>query len=431
MPRAPSSTFPSPNVSYTILLAFGWSEIKAPISVLSLDCSSTIIRLLQARSAIAATGSLLVILVITPTFDQLRPLGAFPPPPPPPSSSTFRMSTATVTESVTITKDNVRMRLDGRDPKFGDFRDDLARDGFAVVKGAIPRERALKYADEMHSWLEGFNLGYDRNDPSTVHKDRLPLINEKGMCMHYSVAHEKFVWDVRSEPGVVEAFEKVYNNKDLIVSFDAVNFGFPNRTDLPPNKPWPHQDQDPDKPDFRCLQGLVNLLPNGPNDGGLIVCRGAHLLSDEFHSDPVIRAEERIPAWTPEWYGFTETGMKWLADHNCEWVKVCAEPGDILLWDSRTPHYNLSPKGQTPRFCIYTCYMPVADASQEDLVRKKESFENRLGTTHWPNANHTGSNVATRDGKECPYNRFKPVMEPVLNERAFRLTGIPYLRSQA
>lgn len=47
------------------------------------------------------------------------------------------------------------------------------------------------------------------------------------MCMHYGVAHEKFVWDVRSEPGVVSAFEKVYNDKDLIVSFDAINFGFP------------------------------------------------------------------------------------------------------------------------------------------------------------------------------------------------------------
>lgn len=47
------------------------------------------------------------------------------------------------------------MRLDGNDPVFGDFRDDLARDGYAVVKGAIPKERALKYADEMYSWLEG------------------------------------------------------------------------------------------------------------------------------------------------------------------------------------------------------------------------------------------------------------------------------------
>lgn len=64
------------------------------------------------------------------------------------------MST-TVTESVTIPQVNVRMHLDGKDPTFGDFRDDLARDGFAVVKGAVPKERALKYADEMYTWLEG------------------------------------------------------------------------------------------------------------------------------------------------------------------------------------------------------------------------------------------------------------------------------------
>ena len=71
------------------------------------------------------------------------------------------------------------------------------------------------------------NLGFDRNDLSTVHKDKLPFITEKGMCLHYAVTHEDFAWNVRSEPGVVEAFEKVYDDSDLIVSFDAVNFGFP------------------------------------------------------------------------------------------------------------------------------------------------------------------------------------------------------------
>jgi hypothetical protein len=48
-----------------------------------------------------------------------------------------------------------RMRVDGTDRPFGDFRDDLTRDGFAIVKGAIPKEKAMKYADEMFSWLEG------------------------------------------------------------------------------------------------------------------------------------------------------------------------------------------------------------------------------------------------------------------------------------
>ncbi|KAI9661855.1 MAG: hypothetical protein M1821_009094 [Bathelium mastoideum] len=302
---------------------------------------------------------------------------------------------------------------------------DLQRDGYAVVKGAVPEDHAANYVDRMHKWLEDFNLGYKRGDRSTVHRDHLPTINEKGMCLDYAVAHEDFVWEVRAEPGVVGTFERVFDTQDLIVSFDAINFGFPNRTDIAPNKPWPHQDQDPTKPGFRCLQGLVNLNSNGPKDGGLIVCKGGHELSEQFHQE--MAWEEKIPAWNPEWYGFTELGMKWLADHGCEWVKVCAGPGDLLLWDSRTPHYNLSSEIDKERFAIYTCYMPVADASQEDLKRKKHAFDNWLGTTHWPNAKVTGTNKAKRDGELDPHNRFEPVNKPKLDERAFKLTGIPYI----
>lgn len=139
-------------------------------------------------------------------------------------------------------------------------------------------------------------LGYNRHDPTTTTTAHLPIINEKGMCAGYGLPHETFTWSIRTEPGVVAAFEKVYETDDLIVSFDAVNISFPNRTDLPANKPWPHQDQDRTRPGFRCLQGLVNLLPNGPDDGGLIVCKGAHLLSEEFH-EAFEDEKDRIWAW--------------------------------------------------------------------------------------------------------------------------------------
>lgn len=71
------------------------------------------------------------------------------------------------------------------------------------------------------------NLGFDRSDLSTVHKDKLPAITEKGMCLQYAVTHEDFAWAIRGEPGVIDAFEKIYGTDDLLVSFDAVNFGFP------------------------------------------------------------------------------------------------------------------------------------------------------------------------------------------------------------
>ena len=116
------------------------------------------------------------------------------------------------------------------------------------------------------------------------------------MCAGYGLPHEQFVWDLRTEPGVIDAFAKAYEDEDLIVSFDALNYGFPGRKDLKENKPWPHQDQDPTRPGFRCLQGLINLLPNGPDDGGLIVCKGGHLLSEQFHQ--LFKDEpDRIWAW--------------------------------------------------------------------------------------------------------------------------------------
>ncbi|KAL1891052.1 hypothetical protein Sste5346_007876 [Sporothrix stenoceras] len=341
------------------------------------------------------------------------------------------MATETVTATITAPAvESGRMRMDGTDARYGDWRDDLLRDGYAVVKGAIPRERALEYADKMYALAESFGYGYDRNDPSTVHSDKLPVINEKGMLLNYGACHEDFVWGVRSEPGVVDAFSKVYGTDDLIVSFDAINYGFANRTNLPLNKPWPHQDQDPDRPGFRCLQGLVNLLPNGPNDGGLIVCRGGHNTSEQFHDD-IRGTEDRIPAWTKEWYGYTDKGMAWLKEHGHEWIKVEAEPGDLLLWDSRTPHYNVPATKQQDRLAIYTCFMPVADATQEDLKRKKAAYEARLGTTHWPNAMHTGSNKAMRNGEPDKVQRDRPLNDAVLSERAFKLTGIPYIQAEA
>lgn len=47
-----------------------------------------------------------------------------------------------------------RMALDGELTNYGDFRDALNRDGYAVVKGAIPRDRADGYSDAFYSYLE-------------------------------------------------------------------------------------------------------------------------------------------------------------------------------------------------------------------------------------------------------------------------------------
>jgi hypothetical protein len=42
------------------------------------------------------------------------------------------------------------------------------------VKGVVPKEKALEYAQRGEDWLEGFNMGYKRDDPSTWKSTNVP-----------------------------------------------------------------------------------------------------------------------------------------------------------------------------------------------------------------------------------------------------------------
>lgn len=114
-----------------------------------------------------------------------------------------------------------------------------------------------------------------------------------GLYSAYSVAHAQFMWDAKTEPGVVKIFEEIWGTDKLTVSFgksqpisignaglmllDGSNFSVP----LPKEQledggaPWPHMDQSPLKPQLASIQGILNLLPNGPKDGGLTVVTGS------------------------------------------------------------------------------------------------------------------------------------------------------------
>lgn len=75
------------------------------------------------------------------------------------------------------------------------------------------------------------------------------------------------MWDARLEPGVIDAFAKLWGTEELLVSFDALNVTFPNRKDIPPKEPWEHVDQSPKRRGLHCLQGIIQLSHAGPEDG--------------------------------------------------------------------------------------------------------------------------------------------------------------------
>lgn len=297
---------------------------------------------------------------------------------------------------------------------------DLQRDGYAVVKGVISKEKAAEYALAGENWLEGFKLGYKRDDPSTWDVKHLPRHNRGGLYSQYSFAHSQFVWDAKSEPKIIELFETIWGTPELTVSFDGGSLAVP----LPAEQvqghgaPWPHADQSLYRPQPHCIQGLLNLLPNGPEDGGLMVMRGSANLFEQY-------AKEHTPppeGW-PKRDGkpWSEEELKWFADRGCEWVKPAMEPGDFVLWDSREAHYGAAPKRDKKRFCIYICYKPDSYLSDEQRARKVEAFKRGYCTSHEP------TDFVVKDDQEADWNIKFPYGRPEVSERMKKAIGlIPY-----
>jgi ectoine hydroxylase-related dioxygenase (phytanoyl-CoA dioxygenase family) len=81
---------------------------------------------------------------------------------------------------------------------------------------------------------------------------------------------------------------------------------------------------------------------------------------------------------------FSEKDIKWFEERGCELVKINMEPGDFVLWDSRTMHYACLPEGNQIRHVQYICMTPRRFADEEALKAKAQCFETFTGTTHWP-----------------------------------------------
>lgn len=97
--------------------------------------------------------------------------------------------------------------------------------------------------------------------------------------------------------------------------------------------PWSHVDQSPLLTEFDCVQGIMNLLPNGPRDGGLMVLSG----SSTYYTELWRQFDHKKPegGWNAAALQYVDEEMcQWLESKGCKWIKVCAEPGDLLLWDS-------------------------------------------------------------------------------------------------
>lgn len=248
------------------------------------------------------------------------------------------------------------------------WRKHLEDEGYVVVAGAMTPDEVKTAKDLLWTDIEAHH-GISRADSETWKNWRLSRTG-----LDTAVVQDPGAWYVRACPGVKRAFEEVWETPELIVSMDAVILWRPwwIKSSWMPITEGLHLDQNPfHKPSLETVQGMVPLLPVSMASGGLKVIPRSHT---EAAKDEL---KEEFPhlASCGDWCPL-------MSDHESA-ILLLAEPGDLILWDSRTIHgghvgssrpSSRPESAELARMSVTVCMVPRSKATPEVLEARRQGF---------------------------------------------------------
>jgi ectoine hydroxylase-related dioxygenase (phytanoyl-CoA dioxygenase family) len=204
-----------------------------------------------------------------------------------------------------------------------------------------------------------------------------------GIMGEYGAGHTEAAWRVRLHANVRALFAAVWGTSQLVTSVDGINAEWPRGGHLSEaNALHLHSDSNPfrDGDAKPLVQGVVSLTATRAGTGGTSVVARSHLLHRRLfasreaqlrregsHAFVVLNTQER--AWL-------------LRQAGCELVHIETEPGDVVLFSSRTIHCGRRAREPTSdwRFATYVCMAPASTLSEADRQRKACV----MGLIPWP-----------------------------------------------
>lgn len=256
--------------------------------------------------------------------------------------------------------------------------------GWTVVPNVFDDETINESIDSAWGWLNACetDIPVEHDNPETWSYDSFPS-GKFGMIKNY-IGHETFLWNLRRKAKHI--FESIYTDRktkevpELVSSFDGMICSFP--TESKNFASWFHFDQprDMDSSFMNCVQGIACLTDSGEEDGGFCF---------------MLPEDKNVGEYIQEYYeNHPSSGIIWgkvnMNDQNvssCPIFKVCANAGDMILFDSRLMHCNAPPqkneKGDNYRMATYISFQPRDNLNQEEENARMKMFEDGVMSGHW------------------------------------------------
>ena len=275
--------------------------------------------------------------------------------------------------------------------------------------------------DEIWNYLEeitsNFETPIDRNDEKT-YKQLLELFPLHSMLIqHWSIGHAQFLWNLRQNKKVIKVFEKIWNDTDLITSFDGASIHMPpeiTNRGWYLGDDWFHTDQSYTRNNFECIQSWITAYDVEEGDATLQVLEKSHKLHGKFAKKFNITNKS-------DWYKLSIDELEFY--ENCKKVRIECKAGSVVLWDSRMIHCGSEPKKsrKNPKFRMigYICMVPRSLATETTLKKRKKAFEDLRTTNHYPHKVKLFPKTPRTYGKELP--DIENITPPVLTKLGMKL----------
>lgn len=320
------------------------------------------------------------------------------------------------TNAKLLLEDHVGILAEEQSSLVASYLKDLEELGYCVIPQVLTTSEAeLLYQRVWHEFIEKAWPNCRMDDRGNW-KDAFPMHNKMGIFAG-PAGQTQVMWDLRQDTRVVDIFAKVWNTHDLIVSMDGMSLMCPAEIREGHVEPWPHVDQailrrqdgvaHSNNPpiDFvsesllktqpYTIQGQFLFEDSFEEDGGFYCIPKSHLRFTEFApqlemisemTDGIERKKARAQFLEDFFTSNTdESGSPYCKKH------ITAPRGSLILWDSRTIHWNQHADKNRAysntskvRMVGYLCYVPKTRLTDEGRIHRIEAFEKGVSTGHNP-----------------------------------------------
>lgn len=307
--------------------------------------------------------------------------------------------------------------------------DTLNKYGVAIIPNVLNDNECEEMKQGMWNYLETITtnlpIPIKKQNPQTWKSFKQLYPKHSMLIQHWSIGHTQFIWNIRTNPKVIEPFEKIWKTKkeNLLVSFDGASFHFPPEETgfgwFNENKSWLHCDQSYLRNGTECVQGWINAYDTNEGDATLTFLEG----SNKFHKD---FASQFKPTNSDDWFVLNQEHIDWYSiTKECAKVNIKCPAGSLVLWDSRTIHCGKEPEptrlNPNYRCVVYVCYTPRKLASNNMISKKINAWENLRTTSHWPHKPKLFPIHPHTWGKPIP--NIIQISKPIINDLGYRLIG--------